>query len=486
MKSHILSLRRDGFLSSPTCRIRRLFHSRWMSTQPRKWSTPLAKQLFEAISTTGPIPLATYMRMCLTADQDGYYMSNKSSGQDQFGVKGDFITSPEISQIFGELIGIWFVAEWIAQKKQDKRIELIEVGPGRGTLMDDILRTIRNFKQMSSRIDAIYLIETSPSLRNKQKDILCGDAPLENIPIGYCSISKYMQIPITWVDNIRFIPSENDKTTFIVAHEFFDALPIHAFQSVEGLGSSKNIIGKPIPEGQFLNKVPYDLPHKEMHWREMVVSPTQESLQDSSEFQLTLSKKSTPHSLYLPEISARYKNLKKIAGSVIEISPESHVYAQEFARRIGGTSSAPKSCPSGAAIILDYGPLNTIPINSLRGICGHKRVSPFSSPGLVDLSADVDFFALAEAALAASPGVEVYGPVEQASFLLSMGIRERAEMLLNKAGDDNETKKRVKSSWERLVDRGVGGMGKIYKAMAIVPLSKNIRRPVGFGGNLSS
>lgn len=218
----------------------------------------------------------------------------------------------------------------------------------------------------------------------------------------------------------------------------------------------------------------------------MVVSPKQEPLRDSLEFQLTLSKKATPHSLYLPEISARYKNLKKKAGSIIEISPESHLYAQEFARRIGGTSSVPKPYQSGAAIILDYGPLNTIPTNSLRGICNHNRVSPFSSPGLVDLSADVDFFALAEAALAASPGVEVYGPVEQASFLLSMGIRERAEMLLSKAGDDNETIKRIKSSWERLVDRGGSGMGKIYKAMAIVPLSKNNRRPVGFGGSLDS
>ncbi|POS82323.1 hypothetical protein EPUL_005088, partial [Erysiphe pulchra] len=464
MKRYMLLKPHDGFFSSLKCRIRRRsFQIRWTSTQPRKWSTPLAKQLFEAISTTGPIPLATYMRMCLTADRDGYYMSNKSSGQDQFGVRGDFITSPEISQIFGELIGIWFVAEWIAQNKQDKRVELIEVGPGRGTLMDDILRTMRNFKQMSSSIEAIFLVETSPSLRNKQKELLCGDAPLESISIGYRSISKYLQIPITWVDNIRFIPSANDKTTFIVAHEFFDALPIHAFQSVEGLSSSKKI---------------------EAQWREMVVSPTQEPRHDSSEFKLTLSKNSTPHSLYLPEISARYKNLKKKVGSVIEISPESHVYAQEFARRIGGTSSVPKSCPSGAAIILDYGPLNTIPTNSLRGICNHKRVSPFSSPGLVDLSADVDFFALAESALAASPGVEVYGPVEQASFLLNMGIRERAEMLLNKAGDDDETKRRVKSSWERLVDRGGGGMGKIYKAMAIVPLSKNTRRPVGFGGNL--
>ena len=79
------------------------------------------------------------MRMCLTSDVGGYYTS-KQEGRDQFGQKGDFITSPEISQVFGELVGIWFVAEWMAQGKKRKGVELIEIGPGRGTLMDDMLR----------------------------------------------------------------------------------------------------------------------------------------------------------------------------------------------------------------------------------------------------------------------------------------------------------------------------------------------------------
>jgi NADH dehydrogenase [ubiquinone] 1 alpha subcomplex assembly factor 7 len=175
--------------------------------------------------------------------------------------------------------------------------------------------------------------------------------------------------------------------------------------------------------------------------------------------------------------------MKNVPGSLIEISPESHAYAQEFARRIGGSYDEPKRNATGAALILDYGTFHTIPTNSLRGIKEHQRVSPFGSPGLVDLSADVDFTALAEAALEASKRVEVHGPVEQGAFLLGMGIKERAEMLMKGLKTDEE-KMRVESACKRLVDTGINGMGKLYKALAILPENRGMRRPVGFGGDV--
>ena len=241
-----------------------------------------------------------------------------------------------------------------------------------------------------------------------------------------------------------------------------------------------------------------------------------------SDFQLSLAKASNPSSLVLPERSSRYKALKNAPGSVIEVSPESQSYVADFARRIGGTKSiqnqlsstsstlsAPspvpaqpiKANPSGAAIIVDYGPKDTIPTSTLRGIRAHQLVSPFTSPGQVDISADVDFVALAEAAIEASNGVEVHGPVEQGMWLEQMGIRERAEMLIksgkrgnvdSKIGDDGkghellneeERAQSVRKAVERLVERGGGGMGRLYKVMAIVP-ERGGKRPVGFGGSM--
>jgi NADH dehydrogenase [ubiquinone] 1 alpha subcomplex assembly factor 7 len=395
-------------------------------------------------------------------------------------------------------------------------------------------QTISSFKAFTNSIEAIYLIEASPYLQKQQAKLLSGTDDLKKSDIGLTAQCKYMPTcRIEWCEDIRLIPkgmsstirfissvltahTEHTAAPFILAHEFFDALPIHVFQNVaqSSVPASSTII---TPTGPIKPKHGITTPKNT--WHELVVSPTspysdmgansslsQKKEEEKLDFELTVSKTPTPHSLYLPKLSNRYKKLEDTPDAIIEVSPESFAYVSDFAVRIGGSASKPKNAsathtpssrsasdddgfvkaqPSGAALILDYGPLDTIPANTLRGIRSHTTVSPFASPGLVDLSADVDFLALADAALGASPGVEVHGPVEQSFFLSTMGIKERADRLL-KAAKDEETRRRLETGWKRLVDRGPNGMGKTYKAMAIVPYKEQgpVRRPIGFGGDI--
>lgn len=314
-----------------------------------------------------------------------------------------------------------------------------------------------------------------------------------------------------------------DKTPFIIAHEFFDALPIHAFQSIRPR-PLQTPTGNITISSSPIARSPSKLSSSE--WRELVVSPSpppsilNPPKVPNPEFQLTVSALPTPNSRLLPTLSPRYAALLPIPDATIEVCPAARTIAEHVARLIGGSedsgatapssdaaavartassSSSPtrrstpptKTHPSGAALIIDYGPTTTVPANTLRGIRSHRPCSPFSSPGRVDLSADVDFGALAESALAAHEAVEVHGPVEQAHWLASMGGRERSEALVAKAmtaddGAGKEVADRIQGGWRRLVNRGPDGMGRLYKVMAVVPASGGARRPVGFGGDVDA
>lgn len=385
------------------------------------------------------------------------------------------------------------------------------------------MQTIRNFPDLAKAIEAVYMVEASESLRQAQHRLLCGDNELVKTKIGYESAAKHASgLKIVWAEDIRLIQREADKTPFIVAHEFFDALPIHIFRAAKPAADQPSTIQTPTGPIQTERRLP-----KQNRWLEMLVSPKppHRLAEGTAEFELSLSKTATPHSMYLPETSPRYTALRDVDGATIEISPESQAYVRDFSIRLGGSnptqnsqsartsstgravSSGPSEIPlqklepSGAALIIDYGPPSSIPSNSLRGIRAHARVSPFESAGAVDVSADVDFLALAETAIDSSPGVEVHGPVDQARFLTAMGIEERAAQLVKRAvdkeragstGEDKseltEVVKRVESGWKRLVDRSPQGMGRLYQVLAIlphVPGRQSLRRPVGFGGDIA-
>lgn len=422
------ALSRLNYYSS-SARLDRHFSSK----TPSKTAT-LSKFLSETIRNTGPISLANFMRQCLINPSSGYYIN-----KDPFGKHGDFITSPEISQMFGELVGIWVLAQWTLQGQPDK-VRLVELGPGRGTLMDDLLRAGRSFPQFANAIKEVYMIEASPTLRNMQRKLLCGEQScLKHADSGYRCSTKWDNT-IYWFESIKEVPREQ-VATFIIAHEFFDALPILQFENTN------------------------------QGWRERlvdcIVSPT--SLEP--QFYMTVPNQSTPSTNIIPQTHERYSKLP--VGSKVEICPEAWDVADQMSEIIA-------TAQLGGALVVDYGPSDTIPIDTLRGIKEHKLVSPLETPGEADLSADVDFQAIKIAAQQ-HHSVDIYGPVEQGDWLHTMGIGARATALANTQTSE-EGKKRIASAYNRLVEKGGGAMGKVYKVMSMLP--KGSKTPVGFGGSL--
>ncbi len=163
-------------------------------------TSPLETEIRRLIAAAGPMPLAEYMALCLSDREHGYYTNH-----DPFGARGDFITAPEVSQMFGEMIGLWMAAVW-KQMGSPENLRIIELGPGRGTMLKDALRAAKvlpNFLEAA----VIHLVEISPALEAQQQ------RTLEALPM-----------PIYWHPSLADVPP---GIAIVVANEFFDALPIH-------------------------------------------------------------------------------------------------------------------------------------------------------------------------------------------------------------------------------------------------------------------
>jgi NADH dehydrogenase [ubiquinone] 1 alpha subcomplex assembly factor 7 len=167
--------------------------------------SPLGELLARRIRIAGPITIAEYMAEALGHPQYGYYKQG-----DPFGLEGDFITAPEISQMFGELLGAWCATVW-DQMGCSAPVRLVELGPGRGTLMADALRGTRKVPGFHAAID-LHMVETSPHLRSRQAEALEKAAPT---------------IAPSWHDAFEDVP---DGPLLLVTNELFDALPIHQFE----------------------------------------------------------------------------------------------------------------------------------------------------------------------------------------------------------------------------------------------------------------
>uniref|UniRef100_A0A0A9YLD4 Protein arginine methyltransferase NDUFAF7 n=1 Tax=Lygus hesperus TaxID=30085 RepID=A0A0A9YLD4_LYGHE len=238
------------------------------------------------IEVCGPISVADYMKEVLTHPRDGYYMQ-----RDVFGTAGDFITSPEISQLFGEMIAVWLLNEW--QKiGSPKPFHLVELGPGRGTMMKDILRVLNKLKIGGDTVE-VHLVEVSEELSKIQATNLCVDhqrTPQSRNDTFHQRGLTSEGIEVFWHHSCTLIPKE---FSVVVAHEFFDALPIHKFQKT--------------PNG----------------WREVLVDIDPKN---PGRLRFVLSDKPTPASVLLVK-----KNEKKVQ---VEISPLSGVIMGQLAQHL--------------------------------------------------------------------------------------------------------------------------------------------------------
>ena len=311
--------------------------------------TALTKLLTDRIARTGPITLSDYMADCLMHPELGYYAT-----RDPLGVAGDFITAPEISQMFGELIGLSLAQVWLDQGSPAGFI-LAELGPGRGTLMADVLRATRAVPGFHEAAQ-VHLIEASPTLRAEQAKRI-ADAQ--------------------WHDTIDGLP---EGPLLLLANEFFDALPIRQF----------------IRDGQ--------------GWRERMVGTTDGQLG----FGLSAA---AP----LGMLEHRLSDTKD--GNLIEYCPALPGIIQDIGQRIDRHG--------GAALIIDYGDWQSQG-DTLQALSGHTPTDPLSVPGENDLTAHVDFAAIATNAQPA----KFTRLTPQGVFLERLGITNRAQRLAEKLGGD--------------------------------------------------
>ena len=338
----------------------------------------------QKIEASGPISVAEYMRVANTA----YY-----GRADPLGVEGDFITAPEISQIFGEMVGIWLSDLWL--RHRPARCHYVELGPGRGTLAADALRTMQRFGWTPS----VHFVENSPALRAKQ---------LQAVPEAM------------FHDTLESLPT--DAPLFVVANEFFDALPVRQMVSTQA------------------------------GWRERVIVWNKEA-------GFAAMPGATATDDLIPE---QFRSAAM--GSIYEICPDASSIMQQLSTRLAKQG--------GVMLIIDYGYTQPALGDTLQAVQGHTYADPFPNPGQVDLTAHVDFSELSKCAK--KYGLLLAGPKDQGAWLSGLGIDQRAQHLMasnpGRAAD-------ITAAHNRLV--APDAMGALFKVLAAY--AQGWPQPQGFG-----
>jgi SAM-dependent MidA family methyltransferase len=349
--------------------------------------TRLKARIIDLIGAVGPIPINEYMALCLFDPDDGYYTT-----REPFGAAGDFVTAPEISQMFGELVAVWLYQAWLAIGRP-LPVTIAEIGPGRGTLMKDMLRTFSRLDPALTAGASFAMIETSPRLTEIQKQTLAATAA-----------------SIGWHQTIDTLPQ---APLLIVGNELFDAIPIR----------------------QFIRAGP--------GWRERVIG-----LDDVDELRFFAGVGSIDPTL-LPGDSGNAPQ-----GAVVEIAPARTALMAAIAERL--------AAHGGAGLFIDYGHLKPGVGDTLQALRRHGHEDVLANPGEADLTAHVDFAALA--AIVRTHGLDAQ-LTTQGEFLLDTGLLERAGLLGAQANE--QSRQTIADAVERLA--GPDAMGELFKVLKIQP-----------------
>jgi len=337
----------------------------------------LKDHLLARIALEGPMRLDDYMQSCLLHPDWGYYTTRAP-----FGPEGDFITAPEISQMFGELVGLSLAQSWLDQGAPSP-FTLAELGPGRGTLVADALRACARVPGFLTAAQ-VTLVEASPALRDVQRETLQGHE-------------------VTWLESIADLP---DTPLYLIANEFFDALPIRQFIR-QGAGWAERRVGT--AEGALVFGL-------------APVAPQ-------------------------PALAHRLEDTKD--GDLVELCAPASEIMQEIGRRI--------AVHGGAALIVDYGDWRALG-DTLQALENHAPVDPLANPGRADLTAHVDFEALALAYPCSYSRV-----VTQGVFLERLGVTARAQKLAEPLTGD--TRNTHIAAHRRLTHPAE--MGNLFKGMGL-------------------
>ena len=363
----------------------------------------LEKLIQERIREHGAITIADYMQIALSHPQYGYYMK-----RDPFGVSGDFVTAPEVSQVFGEIIGAWLAHNW-ELLGSPKEVALVELGAGRGTLMADILRATKNIRGFHDAV-SIHLVEISPVLKQKQWKALAN---------------KHSRVE--WHDNIDSLPQ---LPLLLIANEFFDALPIRQFVS------------------------------KQDGWHERMIDIAGDNLVFVN----------TAASVMLPISVMSIESILEDLGGVLgdsdkneatSISKEKIIETCEPAIMIMRQISEHIANHGGAALIIDYGYTEGSFGDTLQAVKNHEHHQVLKDIGDADITAHVDFLALSQAAQ--MEGVNVHEIMPQGAFLMRMGAGDRTTSLCKISSAEQQ--KLLISGLKRLADPSE--MGELFKVLAI-------------------